>query len=140
MAGIEKYIAIASLGLFAMFAGEVNVFYNYLTHPNVDTDPEAKLLMYISIGVAPAASMAGTAFIMSKRYGSRQIGSLILAGGIVLFVGMLIASYTLPNIDANYQTYTVKLVPQLFMIISFAIMGAGGFLFRTKKRPIKEFF
>ena len=140
MAGIEKYIAIASLGLFAMFAGEVNVFYNYLTNPHVETEPEAKLLMYISIGVAPASSLAGTAFIMSKRYGSRQIGGLILAGGIVLFIGMLAASFTVPRIDSNYRIYTVELIPQLFMGISFAVMAAGAFLFRTKKRPIKEFF
>ena len=58
MAGIEKYIAIAAIGLFAMFTGEINVFYNYLTNPNVETEPEAKLLMYISIGAAPASVMA----------------------------------------------------------------------------------
>lgn len=140
MAGIEKYIAIAALGLFAMFVGEINVFYNYLTHPNVETEPEAKILMYISIGVAPASVMAGTAFIMAKRYGSRQIGGLILAGGIVLFVGMLAANYTIQNVDPNYRVYTVETVPPLFMGISFAIMATGAFLFRTKKRPIKEFF
>ncbi len=140
MAGIEKYIAIAALGLFVMFVGEINVLYNYLTHPNVEVEPEAKILMYISIGVAPAVSLSGTAFIMSKRYGSRQIGALILAGGIVLFAGMLLANSTLQNIDQNYRIYTVELIPQLFMAVSFAVMGAGGFLFRTKKRPIKEFF
>ena len=140
MAGIEKYIAIAGLGLFVMFVGEVNVFYNYLTNPNVDTDPEAKLLMYISIGAAPASIMAGTAFIMSKRYGSRQIGTLVLVGGIVLFVGMMIANSTIPRIDPNYQIQTVKTIPPLFMGVAVAVMAAGGFLFRTKKRPIKEFF
>jgi hypothetical protein len=140
MAGIEKYIAIASLGLFAMFAGEVNVFYNYLTHPNVETEPEAKLLMYMSIGVAPASVMAGTAFIMSKRYGSRQIGTLIVAGGAVLLVGMIIANSIVPRIDVNYRISTVELVPPLFMGISVAVMAAGAVLFKTKKRPIKEFF
>jgi len=140
MAGIEKYIAIAALGLFAMFAGEVTVFYNYLTHPNVETEPEAKLLMYISIGVAPASVMAGTAFIMSKRYGSRQIGGLIVAGGAVLLVGMMIANSIVPNIDANYRINTVKIIPQLFMGVSVAVMAAGAVLFKTKKRPIKEFF
>lgn len=140
MAGIEKYVAIAALGLFAMFAGEVNVFYNYLTSPNVDTEPEAKLLMYISIGAAPGAIMAGTAFVMSKRYGSKQIGSIVLASGIVLFVGMMIANSVLPRIDTNYQIYTVKIVPQVFMGVAVAVIAAGGFLFRTKKRPIKEFF
>ena len=140
MAGIEKYIAIAALGLFAMFAGEINTFYNYLTNPNVDVEPEAKILMYISIGVAPAVSLTGTSFIMSKRYGSRQVGGLIVAGGIILLIGMFVASATVPRIDPNYQINTVKLVPQLFMAVSFAVMGAGGFLFRTKKRPVKEFF
>jgi hypothetical protein len=140
MAGIEKYIAIAALGLFVMFVGEVNVFYTYLTNPNVEVEPEAKILMYISIGVAPASSLAGTAFIMAKRYGSKQIGGLILAGGAVLFVGMFFANITLQNIDTNYRIYTVEIVPQLFMGVSFAVMAAGGFLFRTKKRPVKEFF
>jgi hypothetical protein len=140
MAGIEKYIAIAALGLFVMFVGEINVFYNYLANPNVEVEPEAKILMYISIGVAPASSLAGTAFIMAKRYGSRQIGGLILAGGIVLFVGMLSANYTIQNVDPNYRVYTVETIPPLFMGVSFAVMAAGAFLFRTKKRPIKEFF
>ncbi|MGQ0605993.1 MAG: hypothetical protein ACT4OD_03430 [Candidatus Nitrosotenuis sp.] len=140
MAGIEKYITIAALGLFVMFAGEINVLYNYLTHPNVEVEPEAKILMYISIGVAPAMSLAGTAFVMSKRYGSRQIGALIIAGGIVLFAGMFLANSTIPKIDQNYRVYTVESVPSLFMVISFAIIGVGGFLFKTKKRPVKEYF
>ena len=140
MSGVEKYVAIASLALFTMFVGEVNVLYNYLTHPNVDTEPEAKLLMYISIGVAPASIMAATAFIMSKRYGSRKIGSLILAGGIILFVGMLVANSTVPKIDINYRVNAVQIAPEIFMGVAIAVMVAGGLLFRTKKRPIKEYF
>src|SRR5574338_392529 len=140
MAGIEKYIAIAALGLFAMFAAEINTFYHYLTNPNVDVEPEAKILMYISIGVAPALCLTGTSFIMSKRYGSRTVGGLIVGGGIILLVGMFIANITVPQIDPNYQINTVKTIPPLFMAVSFAVIGTGGFLFRTKKRPIKEFF
>ncbi len=140
MAGIEKYIAIAAIGLFAMFVGEINVFYNYLTNPNVETEPEAKLLMYISIGAAPASVMAGTAFVMSKRYGSRQVGSLLIGSGIILLVGMFIANSTIGRIDSNYRIYIVGILPQLFMVISVAIMASGAFLMRTKKRPIKEFF
>lgn len=103
MAGPEKYIAIAAFGLFVMFVGEINVLYNYLGNPNVEVEPEPKILMYISIGVAPAMSLAGTAFIMAKRYGSRQIGSLILAGGIVLFVGMFYANSIIPTIDQTIR-------------------------------------
>lgn len=137
---VEKYLAVAALGLFAMFGGEINVFYNYLISPRIEVEPEPQILMYISIGVAPAMSIAGTAFIMSKRYGSRQVGSLIIAGGVVLFASMFYANTLVPQIDTNYRVYAVETVPLLFMGVSVLIMGVGAWLFRTKKRPIKEYF
>jgi hypothetical protein len=137
---IEKYLAVASLGLFAMFAGEINVFYNYLIAPRVEVEPEPQILMFISIGAAPALSVAGTAFLMAKRYGSRQVGSIIVAGGAVLFAGMLYANSLVPQIDKNYLVSAVQTIPPLFMAVSFAVMAVGGLLFRTKKRPIKEYF
>lgn len=137
---VEKYLAVAALGLFAMFGGEINVFYNYLIAPQIEVEPQPQILMFISIGVAPAMSIAGTAFIMSKRYGSRQVGTIIIAGGIVLFVSMFYANTLVPKIDVNYRVYAVELVPPLFMAVSMPIIGIGAWLFRTKKRPIKEYF
>lgn len=137
---IEKYLAAASIAMFAMFCGEVNVFYNYLIEPTVEVEPAAQILMYISIGAAPAMSIAGTAFIMSKRYGSRPVGYLIIVGGAVLFVGMFYASTLVPQIDRNYLVYTVEIIPPLFMAVSIPIMVMGSLLLRTKKRPIKEYF
>lgn len=137
---IEKYLAVAGLGLFIMFGGEISVFYNYLIAPRVEVEPEPQILMFISIGVAPAMSITGTAFIMSKRYGSRSVGALIIAGGIVLFVSMFYASTLVPKIDKNYLVFAVGMVPQIFMAVSIPIIGIGGWLFRTKKRPIKEYF
>jgi hypothetical protein len=137
---IEKYLALASLGLFVMFGGEINVFYNYLIAPRVEVEPEPQVLMYISIGVAPAMSIAGTAFLLSKRYGSRSVGSIIIAGGAALFIGMFYANTLIPQIDKNYLVYTVETIPPLFMAVSIPIMAMGGLLFRTKKRPIKEYF
>jgi hypothetical protein len=96
--------------------------------------------MFISIGAAPALSVAGTAFLMAKRYGSRQVGSIIVAGGAVLFAGMLYANSLVPQIDKNYLVSAVQTIPPLFMAVSFAVMAVGGLLFRTKKRPIKEYF
>lgn len=137
---IEKYLAIASLGLFAMFGGEINVFYNYLINPTSEVDPEPKVLMYISIGVAPAMSIVGTTFLMSKRYGSRYIGLIIVTGGMVLLGSMYYANTILPKIDKNYAVYTVTIVPMLFMLVSIPIIGIGAWLFRTKPRPKKEYF
>lgn len=137
---VEKYLAVAAVALFAMFSGEINVFYNYLISPKIEVEPEPQILMYISIGVAPAMSIAGTAFIMSKRYGSKQVGALIIAGGIVLFSGMLYANSQVPKIDPNYRVFAVQIIPPLFMAVSIPIIGIGAWLFKTKKRPIKEYF
>jgi hypothetical protein len=137
---IEKYLALAGLGLFIMFCGEINVFYNYLIAPRVEVEPEPQILMYISIGVAPALSITGTAFLMSKRYGSRSVGTIIIAGGAALFAGMFYANTLVPQIDKNYLVFAVKTIPPLFMAVSIAVMAVGGLLFRTKKRPKKEYF
>lgn len=137
---IEKYLAAASLGLFIMFSAEVITFYTFLTSPKIEVEPEPQLLMYISIGVAPAMSIAGTAFILSKRYGSRPVGGIIIAGGIALLVGMFYANSLIPKIDKNYLVFAVTAIPQLFMAVSIPIIAVGAFLFRTKKRPIKEYF
>ncbi|MBI5145894.1 MAG: hypothetical protein HZA84_01600 [Thaumarchaeota archaeon] len=137
---VEKYLAVASLGLFIMFSAEIITFYTFLTAPVVEVEPEPQILMYISIGVVPAMIVAGTVFILSKRYGSKSVGSIIIAGGVVLLIGMFYAHTLIPKIDKNYLVFAVMAVPQLFMAVSIPIMGIGAFLLRTKKRPIKEYF
>lgn len=137
---VEKYLAIASLGLFIMFSAEIITFYTFLTAPVIEVEPEPQILMYISIGVSPAMIIAGTVFILSKRYGSRSVGSIIIAGGVVLLVGMFYAHTLIPKIDQNYLVFAVITVPQLFMAVSIPIIATGAYLFRTKKRPIKEYF
>ena len=137
---IEKYLAIASLGLFIMFSAEIVTFYTFLTAPKIEVEPEPQILMYISIGIAPASSIAGTVFLLSRRYGSRSVGSIIIAGGIVLLAGMFYANSLIPKIDKNYLVFAVTAAPQLFMAVSIPIIATGALLFRTKKRPIKEYF
>ena len=136
---IEKYIALASLGLMVMFCGEIFVFYHYLISPKIEVDPDSQILMYISIGVAPALSLVGTVFAMSVRYGSKQAGAVIIGSGVALLVGMVISNMLVPQIDKNYQVYTVQVVPKIFMAVSVAVMASGALLFRTKIRPKRVF-
>ena len=138
--GIEKYIAAASLGLFIMFVGEINTLYYFMIQPPIDVEPEPKILQFISIGVAPACVLAGTSFIMSKRYGSKPIGLMIIASGVILFVGMLIAQSLIDSIDQAYLIGTVIITPPLFMGVSIPVIIVGVILFRVKKtKPKKEY-
>lgn len=138
--GIEKYIAAASLGLFIMFVGEIITLYDFMIQPIRDVEPEPKILQFISIGVAPACVLAGTTFIMSKRYGSKPIGIMMIASGVILFVGMLIAQSLIDSIDQAYLNGTVLITPPLFMGVSIPVIIFGVKLFRIKKpKPKKEY-
>lgn len=144
---IEKWLAITSVALFAMFAGEVISVYNFMIIVDNESEylqafePDPKLFQFISIGVGPAGILAAVAFIMSKQYGSKPIGRMIMIGGIILFVGMSVSYSMLDKIDDNYITNVVRYMPILFMALSVPVIATGYFLTKLKKRrPKKEYF
>ena len=135
------YIAIAGIGLYAIFVGEIITIFNFMIDPTLTDffEPKSKILQFISIGVAPAVIMSGTSYLMARKFGSKQIGRLVIAGGIVLLVGMSYAYTMLDSIDKDYHVFTVIIVPPLFMAVSIPVMIFGALLFRIKKRPKKYF-
>ncbi|NJK78172.1 MAG: hypothetical protein HC944_05275 [Nanoarchaeota archaeon] len=144
---LEKWVAIASVGLYVMFVGEIISVFNFMI--NVPTnfefgtefEPSPKILQFISIGVAPASVLSGLSFILSRRYGSKQIGSLILSGGIILLIGMAYCYTLVDKIPDSYIVDAVIITPPLFMGISIPVMIVGLILIKTnKKRPKKEYF
>lgn len=144
---VEKYLAAASLGLFVMFVGEITSLYVFMIEPPQSDDPfslirefeaDPKILQFISIGVAPATILAGVSFIMTKRYGSKQIGIMIIAGGAILLVGMVYANSLVPNIKTDYLTDAVSFTPPLFMGVSIPVMIVGVLLLKVKKLKKKK--
>lgn len=144
---LEKWTAIASIGLFAMFVGEMASIYHFMTDVPTDFEfivafePGPKILQFISIGIAPASILASLSFILSKRYGSKQIGSMIFSGGLILLIGMAYCYSLLDKLSDSYLIDMVLIAPPLFMGISIPVMIVGLFLIKTKKkRPKKEYF
>ncbi len=138
--GIEKYIAAASMGLFAMFAGEIITLYAFVIDPPHEIEMPAKILQFISIGAAPALIMTAVSYIMSRRYGSKPIGYIIIAGGAILLAGMIYAYTLVDAIDQDHVDETVRIVPPLFAAVSIPVMATGAMLLRLKKRrPKKEY-
>jgi predicted permease len=135
------YIAMAGIGLYAMFAAEIISVFNFMADPTMTEffEPESKILQFISIGVAPGVIMSGASYLIARKFGSKQIGWLVIIGGIVLLVGMSYAYTMLDSIDKDYQMFTVNIVPPLFMVVSIPIILVGGLLFRIKKRSRKYF-
>ena len=135
------YIAIAGIALYAIFAAEIISVFNFMADPTMTEffEPESKILQFISMGVAPGVIMSGTSYMIARKFGSKQIGWLVIIGGIVLLVGMAYAYTMLDSIDKDYQMFTVNIVPPLFMVVSIPVMIVGALLFRIKKKSRKYF-
>ena len=125
------YIAMAGIGLYAMFAAEIISIFNFMGDPTLTEffEPESKILQI----------MSGTSYLIARKFGSKQIGWLVIAGGIVLLVGMSYAYAILDSIDEDYHVLTVIIVPPLFMVVSIPVIIVGALLFRLKKRSRKYF-
>jgi len=134
------YIAMAGIGLYAMFVGEIiSVFYFMSDQTFATFEPESKILQFISIGAAPGLIMSGTSYMIARKFGSKQIGWLIIAGGLVLLIGMFYANTMIDGIEKDLRVFTVTVTPPLFMAVSIPMMVVGALLFRIKKRPKKYF-
>ena len=136
---MEKYIAIAGIALCVMFVGMIITIFQFMNEPTIDIHPAEKILQFISMSIAPATVMFGTSFMLTRKFGSRLVGSLIITGGIIVLVGMFFANTLIDDIDKSYRVYTVTITPPLFMLVSIPIMIFGALLFRLKKRPKKYF-
>jgi hypothetical protein len=145
--GIEKWIAVVGLALFFMFVGEMISVYTFMIEVpenfefGLDFDPNPKIYQFISIGVAPAAIMVGLPYLMIRSNGSKPIGYLIIAGGVVMLIGMAYCYTLVDKIDDIFLTEVVTYTPVLFMILSIPVMVLGASLLKIKKkRPKKEYF
>ena len=145
--GIEKWVAAVSLALFVMFVGEMISIYVFMTDVpetfefGLEFDATPKILQFISIGVAPAGLMAGLSYLMARGYGSKPIGYLIIAGGIVMLVGMAYCFILVDKIEDSFLTDTVTFTPILFMVLSVPVMVVGASLLKIKlKRSKKEYY
>ena len=144
---IEKWLAITSVGLFAMFAGEMISVYNFMNTVPEDAvvaqgfSPDPKLIQFVSIGVAPAGILAAVVFIMSRNYGSKQVGSLIIIGGIILLAGNIVSYSMIDSIRDSYLTDAVKIsAPIIHNIICTCDGCRCIFDSKTKKTSKKTIF
>lgn len=138
---IERWIAAASLGMFMMFVAEMISISIFLSHPSHDIDPSSQMREFISISGAPALILAGSSFLLARRYGSRLCGSLIIAGGIVTIIGTYYVNTELiPKVPMAYLVPELSITPTLFMAVSIPVMIFGGLLFRLKPKPKRDYF
>lgn len=146
---LEHWLALGSIAFFVLFVLVVNTLYIFMfDDPNtidLPIDPHnfanPKLLQFISLSIAPGGILAAVAFILSKYYGSKKIGTIFIIDGIILLAGMAFAQTLIDNIAEPYVTNTVLIIPPLFMGLSAPVIYFGIRLMKVRKpRPKKEYF
>ncbi|HKU33500.1 MAG TPA: hypothetical protein VJR22_06615 [Candidatus Nitrosotalea sp.] len=136
---VEQWVALASLGMFVLFTAQIISLSVFLENPSYDIDPSSTMREFLSISGGPALILAGSSFLLARRYGSRLCGSLIIAGGIIVLVGMNYVNELIPHIKPQYVVQELQLVPTIFMGVSIPVMVVGGLLFRLKPKPKRDY-
>ncbi len=136
---VEQWIALASLGMFVLFTAQTVSISHFLLDPKYDIDPSSTMREFLSISGGPALIMAGSSFLLARRYGSRLCGSLIIGGGLTTLIGMNYVNSIIPHIKPEYLVQELQLIPTIFMGVSIPVMVVGGLLFRLKPKPRKDY-
>tara|TARA_B100000929_G_scaffold191300_1_gene151458 strand:- start:2849 stop:3295 length:447 start_codon:yes stop_codon:yes gene_type:complete len=139
---LERYLAIAGLALSVFFVAEVITVFNFMANPsgNLEFGFEAapKIFQFISLSIAPAIILFSVSFVISKRYGSKINGALIISGGVIVLAGMIFSYTMIDDIQEKLIDSTVEITPLIFIVVSFPIIFIGMRLLKTKPRKPKK--
>lgn len=136
---LETWVALASLGLSAMFVALVLSFYNFLIGPEGQgpervVDPGGLLIQQVAISAAPSIILGVFSFVMAKGTGNKQAGMFLIGGGIIMIAGMFYGTTLVPLIKNEFLVGGVGIVPYPFMVAGAGIAGLGGYLASKKAR------
>ena len=139
---LEKYLAVAGLALSVFFVAEIITLFNFMINPSDSADfgfeAAPKIFQFISLSIAPATIVFGVSFVLSKRYGSKLNGILMITSGVIILAGMIFAYTMIKNIQEKLIDTSVEATPIIFMIVSIPIIFFGIRLLKTKPRKPKK--
>ena len=139
---LEKYLAIAGLALSIFFVAEIITLFNFMINPSDSADfgfeAAPKIFQFISLSIAPAAIVFGVSFVLSKRYGSKLNGMLMITAGVIILAGMILAYTMIEHVQEKLMDISVEITPVIFMIVSIPIIIFGVRLLKTRPRKPKK--
>ena len=139
MPKLETWAALGSLGMGIMFVALLLSFFKFLigpkgNGPDVYVDPGGAMIQLVSISGAPCLILAGTVFGLVKSYGADHAAIILIATGITLVIGMIVAWMWIPKINEQFIVGGMDVIPMIFLIAGLSISILGGYLFRKSKK------
>ena len=139
---LEKYLAIAGLALSIFFVAEIITVFNFMINPSDSAEfgfeAAPKIFQFISLSIAPAAIVFGVSFVLSKRYGSKLNGMLMITAGVIILAGMILTYTMIEHVQEKLMDISVEITPVIFMIVSIPIIIFGVRLLKTRPRKPKK--
>lgn len=137
---LETGIALAALGLHAMFIVYLVSFYYALSRPidigNIITQPYQLVFVGMFLFALPGFGLAGVAYILAKRDAPKTVAVILIAQGVLMPAGMFY-TYTLTDtINEDYRIFDILIIPQIFLAIGFAPIPLGIHI--AKLKPVKK--
>jgi len=137
---LESGMALAAIGLNAMFIAYLYSFYGRLSRPiegsNIVLYPEQLLMVGMFLFALPGLGLAIITYFLSKRDAPRVVSAILIAHGILMPLGMLYASTLTDIINEEYRIPALLIVPQIFLVAGFIPLGLGIHI--AKLKPIKR--
>lgn len=136
---LETWISLAVLGLSVLFVALLLSFYNFLIGPEGEgpqrvVEPGSLLLQLIFISAAPCLVLAGFVYALTRPYGTRPGGILLIAAGVIMIAGMAVSTTMLPQIQAQYVVGGVGIAPYIFIVGGVGVTALGGHLLAAVAR------
>ena len=139
---LEKYLAIAGLALSIFFVAEIITVFNFMINPSDSAEfgfeAAPKIFQFISLSIAPAGIVFGVSFVLSKRYGSKLNGMLMITAGVIILAGMILAYTMIEHVQEKLMDISVEITPVIFMIVSIPIIIFGVRLLKIRPRKPKK--
>ena len=140
---LESWTSIASLALSAMFVAILISFYNFLIGPGAKgpsqvVDPSTLLIQEVFISAVPSVVLAGFTFAMAYTYGNRLGGLVLLAAGIIMIIGMILATTMVPRIQRQYVVGGVDAVPYIFIAGGAGVVAIGAYLIARSRKKFER--
>ncbi len=137
---LETGMALAALALHVMFVVYLSSFYYALSRPvepgTIIFIPWQLLIVGMFLFGIPGFGLATVAYVLSKREVPRVVSMILIAQGILMPLGMSYVSTLANNVNDEYKSSELLIVPHIFLIVGFAPIGLGVHLARLK--PVKR--
>ena len=91
-------------------------------------------MMAISISDAPSLLLGGIAYGLSKDYGKKLTGVLLICAGIVFVMGMIISIYKSFPLPAEFSHTMLVIIPYIFLPAGIDVFILGILLYKKSKK------